>query len=683
MAQRACMKISRTIFAAALAATFSASARTPVRAQSPPPPDHVWERLGPDGGDVISLATGPDSTLYLGTADGHVFASDDAAAHWRLRGRAGARLDGVVQRLLADARNPQRLFAALWFQDPAAGGGIFRSDDAGRTWTLAGLRGQAVRALEQSASNPEVLTAGTRSGVFRSNDGGENWQRISPAGDAELRNIDSLAIDPRDAQVIYAGTYHLPWKTTDAGKTWTPVAAGMIDDSDIMSLHIDQQNPARLFSSACSGIYRSENGGAQWIKLQGIPYAARRTQTIIQDARDPRILYAGTTEGLWVSRDAGETWARVTPAEWVINALVLTHPPQAGGARIILGTEQQGVLLSDDSGATFTLANAGFSHRVIAGLAGDPRDPRHLIARVAGLKEQLIETRDAGKTWQPLPGGIPAVRKLYGTAAGWWASLESGGLARYDEASQKWQSLPFLEERITAPPRGRSAATNKIKPRKRVTKEVHPGITDLFVDETRIYIATTLGLWSGEIREGRLRRMAADIFPASVQGIVATRGGKEISAVTPTRLYQSVDAGKTWHDVAAPAGASELLWLAPMAPAKRNPSSSSGGQPNWLVGTSTGVYRFTPGNNMPWELLQSGLPAARSLPPGVSGETMAIPMQAGGIYLTRDQGNSWERLDSDAEAGILTGIAADGHGGYFMGSRNEGILRLMLTGVSE
>jgi photosystem II stability/assembly factor-like uncharacterized protein len=685
MNQRTCMNISQMILAAALAVMLSASGCTPARAQSLPFADSVWESLGPEGGDVISLAGGPGSTLYLGTADGHVFASDDAAAHWELRGRAGARLDGVVQRLLVDARNPQRLFAAVWFQDPAAGGGVFRSDDAGRTWALAGLRGEAVRALEQSASNREVLTAGTRSGVFRSDDGGASWERISPAGDAELRNLDSLALDPRDARVIYAGTYHLPWKTTDAGRTWTPVAAGMIDDSDIMSLRIDRQNPARLFASACSGIYRSENAGAQWIKLQGIPYAARRTQTILQDAYDPRVLYAGTTEGLWVSRDAGETWARITPAEWVINALAITRLPRASGERIILGTEQQGVLVTDDAGVTFAPANAGFSHRVIADLSGDPRDFRHLLARIAGPREPLLESRDAGKSWQPFPASLPAAgaKKLYGTAAGWWSALNGGGVARYDETAQRWQKLEFREEQTTTPPHGRSRAASRSRARIHVTKEADPDVADVFVHETLVYIATSHGVWSGAIREGRLRRMALELFPGSVMGIVVSRAGEDIYAVTPTRFSQTLDSGKTWNNVAAPPEAGELVWLAPMPAAKPSASTSSEAQPSWVVGTSNGVYRLTPHKQMPWELLQSGLPAARPVPPGFSAASMAIPMKAGGIYVTRDQGKNWERLDSDAQAGLINGIAADGQGGYFTGSKNEGILHLTLLGFSE
>ena len=132
--------------------------------------------------------------------------------------------------------------------------------------------------------------------------------------------------------MIYAGTYHLPWKTTDGGKTWKSIAAGLIDDSDIMSMRVDAANPARIYISACSGIYRSENRGEVWTKLQGIPYAARRTQAIVQDPQRPHVLYAATTEGLWVTRDAGENWERTTPKVWVVNGVAVL-PPTGNSAR--------------------------------------------------------------------------------------------------------------------------------------------------------------------------------------------------------------------------------------------------------------------------------------------------------------------------------------------------------------
>ncbi len=240
-----------------------------------------------------------------------------------MRGRVGNRTDAVISRMVSAPPKGERIYASVWFQEAGAGGGVFGSDDGGRTWRLLGLPAEAVRALEIAPTDENLLIAGTRSGVFRSSDAGKNWERISPAGDEELRNVDSVAIDPADGRVIYAGTYHLPWKTTDGGKNWKPVTAGLIDDSDIMSMRVDATNPARLYLSACSGIYRSEDRGGMWTKLQGIPYAARRTHSIVQDGKDPQTLYAGTTEGLWVTRDGGESWKRTTPKEWVINTVAV------------------------------------------------------------------------------------------------------------------------------------------------------------------------------------------------------------------------------------------------------------------------------------------------------------------------------------------------------------------------
>src|SRR5215475_7668676 len=96
----------------ALAAFLLLAARVP--AQS-------WERLGPQGGMVLSLARGADGEIYLGTNDGHVFASDERVDHWELRGRAGGRTDAVIAQLAADQREPQHLFAAVWFQEAEAG----------------------------------------------------------------------------------------------------------------------------------------------------------------------------------------------------------------------------------------------------------------------------------------------------------------------------------------------------------------------------------------------------------------------------------------------------------------------------------------------------------------------------------------------------------------------------------
>ena len=104
---------------------------------------------------------------------------------------------------------------------------------------------------------------------IRSDDGGYTWQRLTPEQHEELRNFDSVALDPANPQIIYAGTYHLPWKSTDGGAHWKPVHEGMIDDSDVMSILVDRAHPRRVYASACSGIYLSEDGATLWRQNSG------------------------------------------------------------------------------------------------------------------------------------------------------------------------------------------------------------------------------------------------------------------------------------------------------------------------------------------------------------------------------------------------------------------------------
>ncbi len=93
----------------------------------------------------------------------------------------------------------------------------------------------------------------------------------------------------------------------------------MIDDSDVFSIIIDPVNPGVMYASACSGIYKSENCGGMFHKIQGIPSTARRTRVLMQDPKNQNIVFAGTTEGLYRTVDSGKTWIRMTGPELIVN----------------------------------------------------------------------------------------------------------------------------------------------------------------------------------------------------------------------------------------------------------------------------------------------------------------------------------------------------------------------------
>src|ERR1700676_5085518 len=132
-----------------LAAIALAAASTPAQ---------TWRQVGPPGGTVISLEADPHDTnrLYLGTSDGHVFFSNDEGAHWQLLSRIGTGQDDVITHILIDSRDGNRLFASTWTLY-SGGGGVYRSDDAGHSWTLIGLAKENVRALAQSPTHPDVF----------------------------------------------------------------------------------------------------------------------------------------------------------------------------------------------------------------------------------------------------------------------------------------------------------------------------------------------------------------------------------------------------------------------------------------------------------------------------------------------------------------------------------------------
>lgn len=614
----------------------------------------AWRALGPDGGDVFALAmdSHDPQTLYLGCADGHVFGSHDRGDHWRLLGRAGESQSAVVSSIVVDARDSKQLFASTWTRElHGEGGGVFRSSDAGVHWSAAGLEGHAVRALAQAPSDRRELVAGALDGVFLSSDAGATWRRISPANDAELHNVDSIAIDPKDAKIIYAGTFHLPWKTTDAGAHWSSIHSGMIDDSDVFSVVVDREHPERVFASACSGIYRSDNGGALWMKIQGIPFSARRTHIVLQDPTQPEVVYAGTTEGLWKTSDGGSNWALVTPENWVVNSLAIE--PRTD--RVIIGTDQLGVLVSDDGGQFFRVSNQGFDHRQVISLAMDSHRPGHLLAVLANAPERLLETNDNGRTWFPLGGKLDSneVRGAYASPRGWIVALKKGGLEIYAPKFGIWSALGRL-------------GTGADRPR------FHAIVNGFGFGAARWFAATAQGLFVSE--DGGETWIGVPVTGANlpVESVVASADGRVLWVVSSGGMLHSGDSGKTWSWKDLPIESSGVIDL------------ESGGGTLLLASSERGLYISRDAGNA-WSLAAHGLPASPPQSVAVSGNVWIASMRGGGLYLSTDLGATWNRPQNEVADGFFPAVSVgESHDTVYVGSTTEGVYSLQLgSGVAR
>ncbi len=360
----------------------------------------------------------------------------------------------MVTIILFDRERPQIIFAGVKAVTPQGeitrGGNIFISEDDGETWRdFEGMRGRAVRGIVQSTKDANVLVAAALDGVYRTMDRGQTWKRITPENDPELRGFHSVAIDPRDVNTIYVGTNHLPWRTIDGGLIWNRAGSketGMIDDSDIFAIHIDEANPETVLMSACSGIYRAIDDSLRWTKIQGIPYTSRRTHVIYQHPTRPDVIFAGTTEGLWLSSNHGgpDSWVRVTSIRLVINAIAV-HPDRPD--RVFLGTEDHGVLVSNDGGETYDRSNAGFINRQVRTVLADRKVPGRVYAGIIfdGSNSGLFISEDGGLSWQQsMTGmGVRDVYSLYQSPVN-PETIFAGtnhGLFRSDDQGRSWTSV--------------------------------------------------------------------------------------------------------------------------------------------------------------------------------------------------------------------------------------------------
>jgi len=418
--------------------------------------DRMVQMTGPFGGDVTAMAIDPRSAdrIWLGASDGQIFRSTDGGRVWK-RIRPGVKAPGSsITVIFLDSEKPGVIYVGmkplLDLAEEADGGGVFVSEDDGQSWSLLeGMRGRSVRAMSQSAKDPNTLAVAARDGVYYTNDRGKTWKRITPENDPELKGFHSVAIDPRDANVIYVGTHHLPWKTTDAGKTWKRAASkerGMIDDSDIFAINIDQSNPDTVLMSACSGIYRSRDASETWSKLQGIPYTSRRTHVIYQHPTKPNVIFAGTTEGLWISTDGGkpDSWRRMTGPNVVINAIAV-HPDRPD--RVFLGVDDAGILISVNGAESYEASNAGFINRQVRAVIADKVERGRVYAGVIFDRASggLFISEDGGGAWrQSINGmGVRDVYSLYQSDSN-PATIYAGtnnGLFRSDDRGRNWTQV--------------------------------------------------------------------------------------------------------------------------------------------------------------------------------------------------------------------------------------------------
>jgi len=583
-----------------------------------------WLPFGPDGGDARRIRIDPHdhAHLYLGTANGWIYESHDNGVDWVRLARVGKRDDLVLDAIVVDSQNPKRLIVGAHLIDNNDGG-VYLSNDGGHTWLAqAEMRGQAVRALAQSKSDPNIIVAGSLRGVFRSNDGGERWQQISPADSTEIHEIQSVAIDPTDPNIIYAGTWHLPWKTKDGGEHWNRMAGvgihHIIDDSDVFSIIVDPEAPKVVYLSACSGIYKSSDEGALFDKVEGIPNSARRTLVLLEDPHHLETVFAGTTEGLWRSDDSGKTWIQTTNSTTIVNdvSVDLDDP-----RHVLIATDRGGVLSSNDGGDSFHPSNNGFSARQIVAFKRDVNKPATLYVGVVNDKDWggVFQSDNGAISWTQRSDGLEGrdVFALGQAPDGTMIAGTSHGIFRLDATEESWIRVDGIPMPAIAPEAVHEPLlTRRPVPigRNRYAQQKNAKLTPAQRKATAKKAASA----------SAAKPAVAKTFDGGVYAIVTA--GHSLLATTSAGLLASTDDGVMW----APAGPRGSVEWRLLAAATQN-----------VVAAGLHSVEFSADEGQTWSPVK--LPAELTQVAAVAVEPSGAIWVGGreGVWVSSDAGNAW------------------------------------------
>jgi photosystem II stability/assembly factor-like uncharacterized protein len=349
--------VMRKRFALSLAAAFLLLPVSPLIAQSTPTmPDMHWRMIGPfRGGRTRAVAGVPDqpNVFYIGQVNGGVWKSTDYGRTWTpIFDHEDTQSVGAIA---VAPSNDNIVYVAsgegLHRPDLSIGDGIYRSEDAGKTWTHLGLRGgEQIPAIAVDPGNPNRLFAAVLGhpygpnedrGIFRSDDGGKTWKKVLDKG--ERIGGSDVVLDPKNPRIVYAAMWEDtlgPWedanqysgtggglfKSTDGGNTWKQLTKGLPDGLEQINVALSESNPNRLYatlqfkaeggggygSGRGLGVYRSDDAGESWVKITDDPRPAMKIgggdlSVPVVDPKNPDTVYV-TSIVTCKSTDGGKTW---------------------------------------------------------------------------------------------------------------------------------------------------------------------------------------------------------------------------------------------------------------------------------------------------------------------------------------------------------------------------------------
>ena len=357
-----------------------------------------WRMIGPFRGGRTRAVTGvpgQPNVFYFGAVNGGVWKSDDYGRTWKpIFDDQPTQSIGAVAVAPSDSNIVYvGSGEGLHRPDLSLGDGIYKSTDAGKTWTHLGLRDAAqIPALAVDPRDPNRLFAAVlgrpygpseQRGIFRSTDGGQNWQKVLYK-DQNTGGSD-IEMDPSNPDILYAGMWEAregPWednnifngtggglfKSSDGGNTWRQIKNGLPQNLTQINVTIAASEPKRLYaavgttdkgdyaSGAGLGFYRSDDAGESWYRATTDPRPAMRIgggdlPIPRVDPSNPDIVYVASLVVVR-SSDGGKTWTSFRGAPGGDDYQNLWINPKDG--KILIVVADQGAIVTVNGGESWS-----------------------------------------------------------------------------------------------------------------------------------------------------------------------------------------------------------------------------------------------------------------------------------------------------------------------------------------
>jgi photosystem II stability/assembly factor-like uncharacterized protein len=350
-----------------------------------------WRCIGPHrGGRVLAVSgvRGEPNTFYFGAVAGGVWKTTDAGHTWKpiFDGQPIASIGALA----VSISDPNVIYVgtgeADMRSDISYGAGMYKSVDAGKTWSYIGLRDtrQIGRILVDPKDPDLVLVAAlghgfgpnAERGIYRTTDGGKSWTRVL-FKDENTGAID-LAYDPDNSRTVYASLWNVRrppynayapltgpggglYKSTDAGATWKEIVGHGLPTVTLGRIGVDVvagQHGKRVYAlidaSKASGLYRSDDSGDEWTLVSTEPRILSRGWyfgEVRSDPRDPDTVYVSNVS-LYRSTDGGKNFKAIRGAPGGDDYHSLWIDPE-NPRRMISGVDQ-GTIITLNGGQTWS-----------------------------------------------------------------------------------------------------------------------------------------------------------------------------------------------------------------------------------------------------------------------------------------------------------------------------------------